>query len=84
MMSYDQFLEKLDRKLFAQEHDHPPLRYVVIALLAICVLIRYLFVAWDTQIDDLFKQQQAMEQACERAGGVVTSDGCRGLRKRGN
>ena len=82
-MSYDQFLEKLDRKLFAQEHDHPPLRYVVLALLVIAVLIRYLFVAWDTQIDDLFKQQQAMEQACRNGGGVPTEAGCVGLRKRG-
>jgi hypothetical protein len=80
-MDYDRFLQRLDAKMMSREHDHPPLRYVVLFALVIAAICKlWIFPAWDRQVDDLYQQQRAMEQACERAGGVVTEDGCRGLK----
>jgi uncharacterized ion transporter superfamily protein YfcC len=77
----DEEWKQLHARNMRRQDSHPPLRYVVLFVLVIAAICKlWIFPAWDRQVDDLYQQQRAMEQACERAGGVVTEDGCRGLR----
>ncbi len=72
---------QLDEYNMARDNNRIPFRYLILFVLAIVVAIKlWVLPLWDAQMDDLYQQQRAMEQACERAGGVVTEDGCRGLR----
>ena len=77
----DEEWRQLDARNMRRQDSHPPLRYVVLCLVAIAVVIRFwVMPAWDRQIHDLFEQQEAIQRACEKAGGIFTEDGCRGLR----
>ena len=61
-----------------------PFWKVIIGCFALAAALKLLvFPYWDSQVTDLYKQQQALEAACVKAGGIVMEDGCRGLRKAG-
>ena len=80
----DEEWNQLDAYRMAQQDTRLPFRYVVLLCLAVAASVRlWVFPMWDQQQNDFFQQQKALEQACEKSGGVPTEAGCKGLRKRG-
>ena len=64
--------------------DRLPFKYVILLCAAAFAIMKlWVIPAWDRQMNDLYNQQNALEAACVKAGGIVTEDGCRGLRKAG-